>query len=311
MFRLIWMLIRLLCMRGDERLQDGMFSLVTLEQRVPKDHPLREIRKQTDVVLRSLSGDFDCLYAADGRPSIPPEHVLRALLLQAFYSVRSERQLIEQVNYNLLFRWFVGLGMDDAVWNHAVFSKNRGRLLNSEVAQVFFAAVVKQARRFMSSDHFTVDGTLIQAWASQKSFRRKDGQGGDGTNFHDEKRSNDTHESTTDPDARLYKKSYGTESKLAYLDHALVENRNGLIAAAMVTTADGYAERETALLMLREKQRDQSRRNTVGADKAYDAKDFVAAARALNVTRTSPRTTTDAAPTWAAEPPGTPATPSA
>jgi transposase len=234
-------------MRGDERLQGGMFSYVTLEQRVPRDHPLREIRKQTDVVLRSLSGDFDCLYAADGRPSIAPEYVLRALLLQAFYSVRSERQLIEQINYNMLFRWFVGLGIDDAVWNHAVFSKNRDRLLNSEVSQQFFAAVVKQAKRFMSNDHFTVDGTLIQAWASQKSFRKKDGSGpgeGDGSNFHDEKRSNETHESTTDPDARLYKKSYGTESKLAYLGHVLVENRNGLIAAATVTQADGYAERE-------------------------------------------------------------------
>jgi IS5 family transposase len=179
--------------------------------------------------------------------------------------------------------------MDDAVWNHAVFSKNRDRLLSSEVAQVFFAAVVKQAKRFMSSDHFTVDGTLIHAWASQKSFRAKDGsdsdpKGGDGTNFHSEKRSNQTHESTTDPDARLYKKSYGTESKLAYLGHVLVENRNGLIAAATVTQADGYAEREAALLMLADKQQDRSRRITVGADKAYDARDFVAAARKLNIT---------------------------
>ena len=193
------------------------------------------------------------MYAATGRASIAPEYILRALLLQAFYSVRSERQLVEQLDYNLLFRWFVGLGMDDAVWNHAVFSKNRDRLLNSEVAQQFFAAVNKQAKRFMSDDHFTVDGTLIQAWASQKSFRAKDGSdgdGGDGANFHGQKRVNDTHESTTDPDARLYKKSYGKESNLAYLGHTLVENRNGLIAAAMVTQADGYAEREAALLML-------------------------------------------------------------
>jgi transposase len=264
-----------------------MFSYVTLEQRVPKDHPLREIRQQTDVVLRSLSEEFDSLYAASGRPSIAPEYVLRALLLQAFYSVRSERQLIEQIDYNLLFRWFVGLGLDDDVWNHAVFSKNRDRLLSSEVAQLFFAAVAKQAKRFMSNDHFTVDGTLIQAWASQKSFRKKgssDPRDGDGTNFHGEKRTNDTHESSTDPDARLYKKSYGKESQLAYLGHALVENRNGLIAAAMVTTADGYAEREAALLMLAKKQEERSRRITVGADKAYDAKDFVTAARALNVT---------------------------
>jgi len=261
-----------------------MFSYVTLEQRVPKDHPLREIRRLTDVVLRSLSGEFDSLYSASGRPSIAPEYVLRALLLQAFYSVRSERQLVEQIDYNPLFRWFVGLGMDDAVWNHAVFSKNRDRLLTSEVAQAFFAAVLEQAKSFMSNDHFTVDGTLIQAWASQKSFRSKDGSDDDGTNFHGDKRSNVTHESTTDPDARLYKKSYGRESKLAYLGHALVENRNGLIAAAMVTQADGYAEREAALLMLADKQKGRSRRITVGADKAYDAKDFVAAARALNVT---------------------------
>jgi len=271
-------------MRGDERLQGGMFSYVTLEQRVPQDHPLREIRLLTDVVLASLSAAFDELYSASGRPSIAPEYVLRALLLQAFYSVRSERQLVEQLDYNLLFRWFVGLGMDDAVWNHAVFSKNRDRLLTSEVAQQFFAEVNKRARRFMSDEHFTVDGTLIQAWASQKSFRKKDGSDDDGANFHGQKRSNETHESTTDPDARLYKKSYGKESHLAYLGHALVENRNGLIAAAMATQADGYAEREAALLLLEEKQKGSSRRITVGADKAYDTKDFVTAARALNVT---------------------------
>jgi transposase len=272
-------------MRGDERLQDGMFSYVTLEQRVPQDHPLREIRKLTDVVLRSLSGKFDELYAGTGRSSIAPEYILRALLLQAFYSVRSERQLCEQIDYNLLFRWFVGLGLDDRMWNHAVFSKNRDRLLNSEVAQEFFAAVNQQATRFMSDEHFTVDGTLIAAWASQKSFRPKDGSDkDDDTNFHGGKRSNETHESTTDPDARLYKKSYGKESKLAYLGHALVENRNGLIAQAMATQADGFAEREAALLMLAQQQQGSSRRITVGADKAYDSKDFVAAARALNVT---------------------------
>jgi len=271
-------------MRGDERDQDGMFSYVSLEQRVPQDHPLREIRSLTDVVLRSLSAEFDQMYAASGRPSIAPEYVLRALLLQAFYSVRSERQLVEQLDYNLLFRWFVGLGMDDAVWNHAVFSKNRDRLLSSEVAQQFFAEVNKQAKRFMSDEHFTVDGTLIQAWASQKSFRKKDGSDDEGANFHGQKRANDTHESTTDPDSRLYKKSYGKESHLAYLGHALVENRNGLIAAAMATQADGYAEREAALLMLEEKQKGNKGRITVGADKAYDSKDFITAARALNVT---------------------------
>src|SRR5271168_4534435 len=271
-------------MRGDERVQAGIFSYVTLEQRVPQDHPLREIRSLTDVVLRSLSAEFDPMYAASGRPSIAPEYVLRALLLQAFYSVRSERQLVEQLDYNLLFRWFVGLGMDDAVWNHAVFSKNRDRLLTSEVAQQFFAEVNTQAKHFMSDEHFTVDGTLIQAWASHKSFRPKDGSDDDGTNFHGHKRSNETHASTTDPDAQLYKKSYGKESHLAYLGHALVENRNGLIAAAMVTQADGYAEREAALLMLQDKRKGRRRRITVGADKAYDTKDFIAATRALNVT---------------------------
>ncbi len=262
-----------------------MFSYVSLEQRVPTDHPLRAVRRVTDTALRSLSPEFDALYADSGRPSIAPEYILRALLLQVFYSVRSERLLVEQIDYNLLFRWFVGLGMDDAMWNHAVFSKNRDRLLNSEVAQQFFAEVNKQAKPFMSDEHFTVDGTLIQAWASQKSFRRKDGSDGeDGTNFHGEKRSNKTHASTTDVDARLYKKSYGKESKLSYLGHALVENRNGLIAAAMVTHADGYAERDAALLMLAERQQGRSRRITVGADKAYDSEDFVRTARELKVT---------------------------
>ncbi len=259
-----------------------MFSYVTLEQGVPADHPLREIRGLTDTVLRSLSAEFDQLYAASGRPSIAPEYVLRALLLQAFYSVRSERQLVEQLDYNLLFRWFVGLSMDDAVWNHAVFSKNRDRLLSIEVAQRFFAEVNRLAKRFMTDEHFTVDGTLIQAWASQKSFRPKDGSDDDdGTNFRGQKRSTDTHQSSTDPDARLYRKSYGKESKLAYLGHVLVENRNDLIAAAMATTADGHAERDAALLMLQQKR---SHRVTVGADKAYDSEDFVATARQLNVT---------------------------
>jgi transposase len=272
-------------MRGDERFQDGMFSYVSLEQRVPAEHPLRAVRKITDDVLGSLSAEFDALYAGSGRPSVAPEYVLRALLLQVFFSVRSERQLVEQIDYNLLFRWFVGLGMDDGVWNHTVFSKNRDRLLTSEVAQRFFAEVNKRAKKYMSDEHFTVDGTLIQAWASQKSFRKKDGSDdGDGTNFHGDKRSNQTHESTTDADARLYKKSYGTESKLAYLGHALVENRNGLIAAAMATHADGYAERDAALMMLDARQKQCSRRITVGADKAYDTADFVAVARELNVT---------------------------
>ena len=193
-------------MGGDERVQDGMFSYVSLEQRVPQDHPLRAVRKLTDAVLRTLSPEFDALYADSGRPSIAPEYILRALLLQVFYSVRSERLLVEQIDYNLLFRWFVGLGMDDAVWNHAVFSKNRDRLLTSEVAQQFFAEVNRQAKRFMSDDHFTVDGTLIEAWASLKSFRSKNGSDdGEGEDFRGQSRSNKTHESTTDPDAWLYK----------------------------------------------------------------------------------------------------------
>src|SRR5271169_2989318 len=214
-------------MRGDERVQDGMFSYVSLEQRVPADHLLRAVRGLTDAVLGSLSAELDALYADSERPSIAPEYILRALLLQVFYSVRSERLLVEQIDYNLLFRWFVGLGMDDAVWNHAVFSKNRDRLLTSAVAQQFFGEVNRRAKRFMSDEHFTVDGTLIQAWASQKSFRPKDGSDdGLGSNFHGQKRSNQTHASTTDSDARLYKKSYGKESKLSYLGHVLVENRN-------------------------------------------------------------------------------------
>ncbi len=261
-----------------------MFSYISLEQRVPEDHPLRAVRKLTDGVFRSLDAEFDELYQDGGRPSIAPEYILRALLLQVFFSIRSERLLVEQIDYNLLFRWFVGLGMDDAVWNHAVFSKNRDRLLNSDVARRFFAEVNRSAKKYMSDEHFTVDGTLIQAWASQKSFRPKDGSDDDGDDFHGQKRTNQTHASTTDNDARLYKKSYGKESKLSYLGHVLVENRNGLIADAMVTTADGTAERDAALLMLCQKQKHRSRRITVGADKAYDREDFVRTARELNVT---------------------------
>src|SRR6202171_4208620 len=188
-------------MRGDDQECEGLFSYIRLEERIAANHPVRAIRMLVNEVLAALSGRFDELYSHTGRASIAPEYLLRATLLQAFFTVRSERQLMEQIDYNLLFRWFVGLSMDDAVWNHAVFSKNRDRLLNSEVAQQFFAAVNQQAKRFMSDDHFTVDGTLIQAWASHKSFRAKDGSdsdGGDGANFHGQKRSNDTHESTTD-----------------------------------------------------------------------------------------------------------------
>jgi len=275
-------------MRGDDQqLQTGMFSYVALEDRIPADHPLRGVRKLVDKVLAEMSKDFGGLYSQVGRPSVAPERLLRALLLQVFYSVRSERLLMEQLNYNLLFRWFVGLEMDDAVWNHAVFSKNRDRLLNQDLAQKFFAHVKEQAAGLMSDEHFTVDGTLIEAWAGQKSFRRKDedqtGSGGGG-DFHGEPRSNQTHASSTDPEARLYKKSAGQEAKLSYLGHTLVENRNGLIAAAMTTQADGRAERDAALLMLHELTRKRNGRITTGADKAYDTRDFVDTVRELGVT---------------------------
>ena len=238
-----------------------------------------------DAVLAEMSKDFNGLYSEVGRPSIAPERLLRALLLQVFYSVRSERLLMEQLNYNLLFRWFVGLEIDDAVWSHTVFSKNRDRLLNQELAQKFFAHVKEQAAGLMSDEHFTVNGTLIEAWAGQKSFRRKD-KGGSGSvgDFHGESRRNQTHASRTDPESRLYKKSAGQESKLSYLGHTLVENRNGLIAAAMTTQADGRAERDAALLMLHELTRKRSGRITTGADKAYDTRDFVNTVRELGVT---------------------------
>jgi transposase len=265
-----------------------MFSYVSLEERIPAAHPLRGVRKLADAVLAEMSKDFDGMYATVGRPSIPPERLFRALLLQVFYSVRSERLLMEQLDYNLLFRWFVGIEIDEPVWNHAVFSKNRDRLLNQEVAQQFFAKVKAKAQGLMSDEHFTVDGTLIEAWASHKSSQRKDSDEKPGTgnsaNFHGEKRTNDTHQSKTDPDARLYKKSAGQEAKLSYLGHVLVENRHGLIAAAMTTQADGTAERDAGLLMLDDLQQGRHARVTVGADKAYDSKDFVSTVRELRVT---------------------------
>jgi transposase len=273
-------------MRGDDRQPDAMFSYISAEQRVPKAHPLRAIRTLVDEVLRDMSAEFDGLYARVGRPSIPPERLLRAQLLQVFYSVRSETLLMEQLHYNLLFRWFVGLTMDDAVWDVTVFTKNRDRLLNQDMARSFFRRVVAQARELMSDEHFTVDGTLIEAWASQKSFQRKDGKtDGDGSHFHGQRRKNDTHASKTDPDARLYRKSNGAESRLAYLGHLLIENRHGLIADAMATTADGYAERDAAMLMLHDRWRKApGRHRTVGADKAYDTVAFVTVARDLYTT---------------------------
>jgi transposase len=241
-----------------------------------------------DAVLAEMSKEFEGMYAKVGRPSISPERLFRALPLQVFYSVRSERLLMEQFDYNLLFRWFVGLEIDEPVWNHAVFSKNRDRLLNREVAQEFFAKVKAGAQILISDEHFTVDGTLIEAWASHKSFQRKDGEEtprtGGTANFHGEKRTIDTHESKTDPEARLYKKSAGQEAKLSYLGHVLVENRHGLIAAAMATQADGTAERDAALLMLSDLQEGRGARIKLGADKAYDTQDFVSTVRDMRAT---------------------------
>lgn len=279
-------------MRGDNLDQADVFSYISPEERVPQDHPLRVIRDMVNRVLVELSPEFDRLYARTGRPSVPPERLLRALLLQVLYTVRSERLLMEQLDYNLLFRWFVGLNMDDPVWDPTTFSKNRQRLLDGEIAERFFERVLAQARAgdLLSDEHFTVDATLIEAWASLKSFRRKDRRdepppddpGNPTVNFHGERRSNDTHASTTDPEARLTRRGSGRESKLAYQGHVVMENRHGLVVAARVTPATGTAERETAVeLAASVKQR---RRGTIGADKAYDAREFVTALRALELT---------------------------
>lgn len=276
-------------MRGYDERSEGLFSYVSCEARVPVSHPLRAIRAIVDEALDMLSPVFEGMYSPIGRPSIPPEKLLRALLLQAFFSVRSERQLMEQLDYNLLFRWFVGLAMDAPVWDVTVFTKNRDRLLAGEVAVKFLAAVLSQPRvkGLLSDEHFSVDGTLIEAWASLKSFRPKDGSGeppGPGRNgerdFHGEKLSNETHASTTDPAARLYRKSQGQPAKLAYLGHVLMENRSGLVVDARLTSATGTAEREAAVAMVEAVP--GRHRISVGADKAYDTKDFVAALRELD-----------------------------
>jgi transposase len=278
-------------MRGSDDRSEGLFSYVSCEARVPQGHPLRAIRAIVDEALEVLSPAFEGLYAKVGRPSIAPEKLLRALLLQAFYSVRSERQLMEQLDYNLLFRWFVGVSMDAPIWDVTVFTKNRERLLAGDVAHKFMAAVLSQPRvkTLLSDDHFSVDGTLIDAWASMKSFRPKDGSGappGPGRNgersFHGEKRSNETHASTTDPDARLYRKGDGQSSRLAYMGHVLMENRSGLVVDATLTRASGTAEREAALAML--DARPRTHRRTLGADKAFDVATFVAALRMRGVT---------------------------
>ena len=278
-------------MRGQDDRSEGFFSYVRLEDRIPKDHPLRPIRALADEALASLNGRFEGLYSTMGRPSIAPEMLLRATLLQAFFSVRSERMLMEQINYNLLFRWFVGLPMDAEVWHPTVFTHNRDRLLEAEIVHEFLAALLAlpQVKKLLSSEHFSVDGTLIDAWASMKSFRPKDGSGeppapgrNGERNFHNEKRSNDTHASTTDPDVRLYRKADGRESRLCFMGHVLMENRNGLAVGATLTRATGTAEREAALTLLDRRQVD--RRITLGADKAYDVTAFVEQLRGRQVT---------------------------
>jgi transposase len=279
-------------MRGSDERTGSLFSFVDLEARVPVRHPLRKIRQIVNAALASLDGDFSKLYASDGRPSIAPERLLRASLLQAFFSVRSERQLMEQLDYNLLFRWFVGLGVDDPVWDATVFTKNRDRLLDADVAAKFMAAVLAhwEVKPLLSSEHLSVDGTLIEAWASLKSFRAKDGgdeppsPGRNGErDFHGERRTNDTHASTTDPDARLYRKSGSVAAKLSYIGHALAENRHGLVVEADATQATGRAERVAALAMI-ERHDSGSRRLTLGGDKGYDTRGFVAECRRMFVT---------------------------
>jgi transposase len=294
-------------MRGGDLRSEALFSYLSCEARVPLDHPLRPIQKIVDEALGALTGEFEKLYAKLGRPSIPPEKLLRALLLQAFYSVRSERQLMEQLGYNLLFRWFVGVSLDAVVWDVTVFTKNRERLIDGEIASKFMAAVLNQERvkTLLSDDHFSVEpapakagGTLIEAWASMKSFRPKSlpsgNDPGDGSgeppapgrngerDFHGETRSNETHASLTDPDARLYRKAPGQPAKLAYLGHVLMENRHALVVDTRLTLATGTAEREAALEMVAACP--GNHRITLGADKAYDVAEFVADLRAYNVT---------------------------
>jgi len=273
-------------MRGEFVDQGGLFSYVDPEARIPAGHPLRKIREFVRDVLRSMSPRFTKLYSHEGRPSIPPEQLLSALLIQVLYGIRSERQLIEQLDYNLLYRWFVGLSVDDPVWDSTSFTKNRDRLSEGKVFDAFMATLLdhEQVRPLLSDEHFSVDGTLIAAWASQKSFRPKDGSDDDGANFHGQKRKNETHQSTSDPESRLYRKASGQESKLSYMGHVTMENRNGLAVAGMVTQATGTAEREASEAMLKAKAREIGHRITVGEDKAYDAADHIAALRQLNVT---------------------------
>ena len=282
-------------MRGGDDQTGELFSYVDLENRVRNNHPLRAIRKIVNEALSQMEHDFAALYSPIGRPSVPPEKLLRAMLLQAFYSIRSERLLMERLEYDLLFRWFVGIGVDDPAWDHSVFSKNRDRLLDGDIAAKFLNAILaqRQVRKLLSTDHFSVDGTLIEAWASMKSFKPKGGSdgapgNGDGgrnrdADFHGHKRSNQTHGSTTDPDARLYRKGRGKEAKLCFMGHGLMENRNGLLVDACLTPADGYGERVAALHMI-EPHAGRPCTITLGADKAYDSRDFVNELRSMKVT---------------------------
>jgi len=268
-----------------------MFSYISLEERVPAKHQLRKLRRVVDALLATMSTEFEAVYATGGRPSVPPEMLLKALLLQILFSIRSERLLVEAINYNLLYRWFVGLNLEDKVWDHSTFSANRERLFNEDLARVFFERVKLTAgwAKLTSDEHFSVDGTLIDAWASHKSFKRKDDDGAppQGRNpevdFKGETRSNDTHASSTDSDARLYKKAQGDKSRLCHMGHILMENRNGLIVDVEVTHASGTAEREAALKMLG-RRNGKHKRATVGADKGYDCKAFVRGCRKLKVT---------------------------
>jgi transposase len=272
-------------MRGRSQDQGGMFSYIHPEKRIAAHHPLRKIRELVREVLKELNHTFGRLYSHEGRPSIPPEQLLSALILQVLYSVRSERQLMEQLDYNLLFRWFVGLSPDDPIWDPTVFTKNRERLQEGDVFQKFMSKLLKheQVKPLLSDEHFSVDGTLIEAWASHKSFKPKQAKTDDGSNFHGQIRKNDTHQSTTDSEAKLYRKAAGREAKLSYLGHALMENRSGLAVGGMVTQADGLAERRASEAMLK-KQAKRSKRITVGEDKAYDTSDHIAALRQMNVT---------------------------
>jgi transposase len=273
-------------MRGWFREQSKMFSYVRPEQRIPADHPLRAIRSLARDVLKSLSHSLGKLYSHEGRPSIPPEQLISALLLQVLYGIRSERRLMEELDYNLLYRWFVGLEADDPVWDVTVFTKNRDRLEKGAIFQKFMAKLLEheKVRPLLSDEHFSVDGTLIEAWASHKSFKPKDDQDGDGTDFHGQKRKNDTHQSTTDPQAKLYRKANGREAKLSFMGHVVMENRNGLAVDGCVSEANGTAERRASEGLLKRLAKRKRRRLSVGEDKAYDTSDHIEALRKINVT---------------------------